>query len=67
MITAWKQPSRTLSKRANADRTLGGEAKLKWKTSTGWKLCAGDQDSRNSAAPWVCPDRCKRGWLMALQ
>ena len=59
MITAWKQPFRTLSKRANADRTLGGEAKLKWNTSTGWKLCAGtvcDQASRNSAATWVCPD-----------
>ena len=59
MITAWKQPFRTLSKRANADRTLGGEAKLKWTTSIKWKLCAGtvcDQASRNSAESWVCPN-----------
>ena len=27
MITAWKQPFRTLSKRANADRTLGERSK----------------------------------------
>ena len=66
MITAWKQPFLTLSKRANADRTLGGEAKLKCETSAGWKLCAGtvcDQASRNSAASVVCPDmrRTRKG------
>ena len=66
MITTWKQHFHTLSKSAKAGGTLGETAKLKGKTYTGWKLCAGttcDQAPRNSAASAACPDmrRTRKG------